>query len=103
MRGIMPEPLPDSKGKIGFILHHLDWFIIIGPPHDWLSTEVSQQDFLQSELWNGPAIRRLVDTKRSTMDPHEAEQIWPALHTQLLATYISETAPIKIVSSVRGS
>ena len=82
MRGIMPEPLRTRKGKIGFNSPLPDWFN--GPLRDWLATEASQQDFLQSELWNGPAIRRLVDTKRSAKWTwHEAEQIWPALHTQL--------------------
>jgi asparagine synthase (glutamine-hydrolysing) len=82
MRGIMPEALRTRKSKIGFNSPLPDWFN--GPLRDWLATEVSQQDFLQSELWNGPAIRRLVDTKRSAKWTwHEAEQIWPALHTQL--------------------
>ncbi|MFZ4984788.1 MAG: asparagine synthase (glutamine-hydrolyzing) [Blastocatellia bacterium] len=82
MRGIMPEALRTRKSKIGFNSPLPDWFN--GPLRDWLATEVRQQDFLQSELWNGPAIRRLVDTKRSAKWTwHEAEQIWPALHTQL--------------------
>ena len=82
MRGIMPEALRTRKSKIGFNSPLPDWFN--GPLRDWLATEVSQQDFLQSELWNGPAIRRLVDTRRSAKWTwHEAEQIWPALHTQL--------------------
>jgi asparagine synthase (glutamine-hydrolysing) len=83
MRGVMPEALRTRKGKIGFNSPLPDWFA--GPLRDWLWEQVNSADFLQSELWDGPAIRDKVARKMrgEAWEWVEAALLWVPVHAHL--------------------
>src|SRR5262249_1281901 len=62
MRGVMPEALRTRKLKIGFNSPLSDWFR--GPLRDWLWEQVNERDFLDSDLWDGRAVRALAEVNR---------------------------------------
>jgi asparagine synthase (glutamine-hydrolysing) len=80
MRGVMPEDLRLRKGKIGFNSPLPEWFN--GPLREWVTAQVHDRDFLQSNLWNGPAICRYVEDRQhaGAWMWDECQRVWPFLH-----------------------
>jgi len=80
---VMPEELRTRKGKIGFNSPLPEWFD--GPLRDWLWEQVNSADFLQSELWDGLAVRDQVGRKLrgEAWAWDEAARVWVFLHAHL--------------------
>ncbi len=84
MRGVMPEALRTRKGKIGFNSPLPDWFN--GPLKRWILEQVNDKDFLQSDLWDGLAIRGFVEQKFRAGDAwtwRECQLVWQFLHAHV--------------------
>jgi asparagine synthase (glutamine-hydrolysing) len=83
MRGIVPEEVRTRRGKIGFNAPLPQW--LAGPLRDWLWDMVNEPSFVESELWNGPALRDFVARKRSGAPWNwvDGEAIWPFLNAHL--------------------
>ena len=59
MVGILPEKIRTRRPKLGFQSPMADWFNgALGP---WIAHEARTPRFLESDLWDGPAIRDLID------------------------------------------
>lgn len=83
MRGVMPESLRTRKGKIGFNSPLPDW--LNGPLKGWMLDQVRDRDFLQSDLWNGPAVSDYVESKSraGAWTTEEAARVWSFLHAHV--------------------
>jgi asparagine synthase (glutamine-hydrolysing) len=93
MRGVMPEQLRTRKDKIGFSPPMFDWFN--GGLGDWVLEQVSSASFLESEIWDGPAIRDFVATRhpRRMWQANECQQVWPFLQAHLWRQVFLERSP----------
>lgn len=88
MRGIVPEPVRTRRGKIGFNAPLPQWFA--GPLRDWLWEMVNAPSFIESELWDGPALRDFVAHKRggAPWSWVDGEAIWPFLNAHLWRAHV---------------
>ncbi len=87
MHGVMPEALRMRRGKIGFNAPLPRWFA--GPLREWIRAAVNSADFLASDLWDGPAVRRFVEERfaAGSWTWSECQEVWP-----LLAAYAWQTS-----------
>lgn len=76
MRGVLPEKIRTRRGKIGFSSPMPNWFN--GAIGDWVQREVQTKAFVESELWNGPAIRDFVNERQQKKDWSQkaAQDVW---------------------------
>ena len=90
MRGTMPEQLRTRRDKIGFMPPLLEWFR--GGLGEVVWTEVQQPTFLESEIWDGPAIRDFVAPRHRTNSwaPGDALRVWPFVQAHLWRKYFLE-------------
>ena len=80
MKGVLPEEIRTRKNKIGFASPMDRWFG--GQLSGWIRDVIESQSFLQSEMWDGPAINKFVNdrTRTGTWSYHEAEKVWPFIN-----------------------
>ena len=64
MHGVVPDPVRLRRDKLGFTAPVSDW--LSGGLADWVWDEVNDPGFQRSELWDGPAVRALVRSKRTS-------------------------------------
>jgi asparagine synthase (glutamine-hydrolysing) len=83
MRGVLPETIRQRTSKIGFRSPMQSWFL--GPLGDWAYEQVHTTRFLESDVWNGPAIRDYVAErhKARTWTETTALRVWPYLQANL--------------------
>jgi asparagine synthase (glutamine-hydrolysing) len=83
MHGVLPEKVRTRKPKLGFGSPIASWFN--GKLGDWMWSEVQTPAFLQSEAWNGPAIRDFVAMKRRSCPWtfQECSRVWRFLQAHL--------------------
>jgi asparagine synthase (glutamine-hydrolysing) len=83
MRGVMPEQLLRRRDKVGFMPPLLEWFRSGLGEVVW--SEVQRPAFLESETWNGPAIRDFVAARHRTNSwaPGDALRVWPFVQAHL--------------------
>lgn len=83
MRGVMPERLRMRRGKIGFSAPLHFWFN--EPLGGWLWEQVNERDFLESESWDGHAIRAFVEAKRraNAWVWGDGHALWPFLQAHV--------------------
>lgn len=74
MRCIMPDKVRLRTSKIGFGSPMEEW--IKGPLRSTILDTVSSQDFLESDVWNGPAIGKTVHTAYEKGDFRTASGFW---------------------------
>lgn len=85
MKGKMPESIRTRKTKIGMGAPLNDWF------NDQLSTyildQVSSQEFLNSNYWNGKEIKKMVDDncKNKSWQLNEAQSFWNILNAFIIS------------------
>ena len=94
MRNTMPEKLRTRKDKIGFSPPMSTWFN--GGLGDWVSEQVRSASFLDSAVWNGPAIRDHVEARRRAgpWTEDDSERVWPFVQAQLWRQlFLEEPAP----------
>jgi asparagine synthase (glutamine-hydrolysing) len=87
MRGIVPEEVRTRRDKVGFNAPLPQWFA--GPLRTWLWELVNEPSFIDSELWDGPALRDFVARKRSgaAWAWVDGETIWPFVNAHLWRTH----------------
>jgi asparagine synthase (glutamine-hydrolysing) len=79
MRGVMPEELRTRKGKIGFQSPMVDWFN--GVMRDWVWEQVQSRSFLDTDTWDGRAIRDFVAARRGkAWTGADCNRVWRFLH-----------------------
>jgi asparagine synthetase B (glutamine-hydrolysing) len=80
MKHRIPRAIRTRRAKIGFNSPMLDWFR--GPLRVMLRDVVREREFLDSDLWDGPAIAAAVDRHLATdrWTWNEALRVWTFLH-----------------------
>ena len=72
MNGVLPEPVRLRRDKLGYNAPVAHW--LNGGLGDWLWSELNDQEFLRSELWDGRSLLALARAKRQQGTPwHPAE------------------------------
>jgi asparagine synthase (glutamine-hydrolysing) len=93
MVGVIPDSLRLRKTKVGFGSPMVTWFE--GPLRPWLEAVVNSPAFLESDLWDGPRVRRYI--KRRMVEGwlwRDIERVWPLLQTHLwLQMFIERRQP----------
>lgn len=76
VRPLLPAEVVDRRWKVGFSSPLADWFS--GPLQTWVRDLVRQPDFLASDVWDGPLIKREVDAIAAggTWTPDQAGRVW---------------------------
>jgi asparagine synthase (glutamine-hydrolysing) len=72
MRGVLPEAVRLRRDKLGYnapVAYWLDRGL-----GDWFWSELNDQEFLRSELWDGPALLALARAKRQSDTPWHPEE-----------------------------
>jgi asparagine synthase (glutamine-hydrolysing) len=93
MRGIVPEEVRTRRDKVGFNAPLPQWFA--GPLRSWLWDLVNEPSFIESELWDGPALRDFVARKRDGLPWAwiDGETIWPFVNAHLWRKHFLHAAP----------
>jgi asparagine synthase (glutamine-hydrolysing) len=83
MTGVLPEVIRTRMAKIGFRSPMQSWFN--GELGTWVAEQVQTDAFLDSDLWDGPAIRDLVLARHANHSWSEGDalRIWPFLQANL--------------------
>jgi asparagine synthase (glutamine-hydrolysing) len=86
MMGLMPEVIRTRKRKIGINAPMIEWFS--GELKEFILDEVNSSEFLQSEIWNGPAIRDFVEDRmnNNSWKWNDRTRFWPYLNAHILMT-----------------
>lgn len=94
MRGVVPDPLLERRDKIGFMPPLLEWLRSGLGDVAWES--VQRPEFVESELWDGPAIRDFVAARHrsNSWAPGDALEVWPFVQAQLWRENFLERAPL---------
>lgn len=84
MRGVLPEQIRTRTTKIGFLAPLANW--MNADLGEWASARVRRKSFLESDIWNGPAIRDFFVPRHANKAWNEGDsrQIWRYLHADLL-------------------
>ena len=80
MRGLMPESIRTRTKKIGFTTPLDDW--ARGALKPWLLDTVASRRFQDSAVWNGAAVRALVE--RSVAGSGSLNPVWPIINAHVL-------------------
>jgi asparagine synthase (glutamine-hydrolysing) len=72
MRGVLPELVRLRREKLGYNAPVSHW--LSGGLGDWLWNELNDQEFLRSDLWDGPALLALARVKRESGAPWQPEE-----------------------------
>jgi hypothetical protein len=80
MRGLMPEDIRLRTNKIGFTSPLDQW--ARGALKPWLLDVVASRRFLESSIWNGPAVRDTVE--RSIAGAGSLNPVWPIINAHVL-------------------
>ncbi len=91
MRGILPELIRKRKRKLGFGYPFSYWWR--GPMKTFMLDYINTRDFLQSEIWNGPAIRDLVETSYKSDASTDVMNICSYIQASRLMTLFKERCP----------
>lgn len=82
MFGIMPESIRLRKSKIGFASPMVEWYKNALKP--FVLDLVSSREFLESEIWDGSAIREFVEDCYGRGDYQSAVKSWKYIQTMIL-------------------
>jgi asparagine synthase (glutamine-hydrolysing) len=80
MRGLVPEPTRVRTQKIGFIGPVDKW--ATGALKEWLLDLSGSRRFIESSVWNGPAVRSVV--KRAVRGETRIAPVWPIFQAYAL-------------------
>ena len=80
MQGTMPDMIRLRRTKVGFISPIDHW--ARGTLKSWLLDLCASRRFLESSVWNGPAIKATVE--RATIGEAEVFPVWPMLNAYAL-------------------
>ncbi|HSX24414.1 MAG TPA: asparagine synthase (glutamine-hydrolyzing) [Candidatus Andersenbacteria bacterium] len=85
VKGLMPEEVRLRTNKIGFTSPMDHWFA--GPLQGWLLKTIEDKDFLNSNIWDGFAVREYVKKCIDNQEWSKISTLWPifnAHHTMRL-------------------
>jgi asparagine synthase (glutamine-hydrolysing) len=80
MQGVMPDVIRLRKTKVGFISPLDHW--VRGALKSWVLDLCTSRAFLENSVWNGPAIRAVVE--RATTGGADIYPVWPMLNAHAL-------------------
>ncbi|HLJ02892.1 MAG TPA: asparagine synthase (glutamine-hydrolyzing) [Solirubrobacteraceae bacterium] len=94
MRGVMPEPLLARRDKIGFMPPLREWFA--GGLGEVAWDAVQRPEFVESEIWDGPAIRDFVEARHraNNWGPGDSLRVWPFVQAELWRGIFLERTPL---------
>ena len=83
MRGMVPEPVLVRRDKLGFTPPLADWFRY--DLSDWLLDLMTSRMFLDNPLWDGAALRNMVETglHDRSLTWNTLSIVWPFVHAAL--------------------
>ena len=83
MRGIIPEKIRTRKPKIGFISPLQNW--LNGDLGNWVWHRVGTKRFLESDIWDGVAIRDFIESRHrsKTWSMADGWRVWRYLQADL--------------------
>jgi asparagine synthase (glutamine-hydrolysing) len=83
MRGVLPEKVRTRRAKLGFSSPMPNWFN--GALGDYVWNEIQSPRFLESDLWNGRAIRDFAATRHRDKSWRlaDAQRVWRFVQAHL--------------------
>jgi asparagine synthase (glutamine-hydrolysing) len=94
MRGTLPEFVRMRSSKIGFANPMAQW--LGGPLKTFALDTVNSSGFLESQVWNGPAISQALEAGYKNGDLSQAVQFWPYLQTYVLTKAFLGKRPARL-------
>jgi hypothetical protein len=88
MQGLMPEDIRLRTNKIGFTSPLDQWGR--GALRTWLLDTVSSRRFLESTVWNGPAVRSTVE--RAVAGAGSLNPVWPIINAHVIGETFAAAA-----------
>lgn len=88
MRGVLPESIRTRATKVGFASPVLQW--VDGPLKPFIMETLTSSGFLDSEIWDGPAIRKIIEQAYDKGDLATIRHFWHCLQTQRLFETFAE-------------
>ena len=92
MQGVLPESIRIRKGKLGFSSPMPVWYQY-GLRGQILDT-INSQQFLQSDIWNGPVIRDFTESCYRKEDYSSAVKSWKYIQALFLMNSFEQAARI---------
>jgi asparagine synthase (glutamine-hydrolysing) len=80
MEGLVPDPIRLRTNKIGFVSPVYAWSR--GALNVWARDICASRSFLDSEVWNGVAVRLVVE--RAIAGQTGIHSVWPIIHAHVL-------------------
>jgi asparagine synthase (glutamine-hydrolysing) len=96
MRGVLPEKVRTRKPKIGFDSPMQTW--LNGDLGDWVWERANSKRFLESDIWDGAAIRDFIATRHrsKTWTEEDGRRVWHYLQADLWReTFFERTAELR--------
>ena len=90
MRGVLPEPIRIRKGKLGFSSPMPVWYQYA--LRDRVLDTVNSQQFLKSDIWNGPVIRDFTESCYRKEDYSSAVKSWKYIQALFLMNSFERAA-----------
>ena len=88
MRGILPEGIRTRKSKLGFASPMPSWYSkSLGP---YVLDTLNSKQFLESDIWNGPAIQHFTEECFKNQDYISAVKSWKYIQAQILMKSFQE-------------
>lgn len=78
VKGLMPEEVRLRTSKVGFTAPMNHWFA--GSLQGWLLRTIDDKDFLESNIWDGPAIQQYVKKCIANKQWNNISALWPILN-----------------------
>lgn len=86
MKGLMPDSIRLRKQKIGLNAPMVEWFS--GPLKQFLTDTISSGSFLESGIWDGPAVRSFFEAKLKdgSLSYSDCLRVWPYINAHIIMT-----------------
>ena len=82
LRTIMPARVVHRRSKLGFITPLEAW--VDGDLGKFIRDRVASRTFLESAIWNGPALRQTAEQALAESDGPTVRRVWPFVQADLL-------------------
>ncbi len=82
LRAIMPYNVVHRRSKLGFITPFESW--IGGRLGQFIRDRVASRSFLESAIWDGPALRSVAEQAVAEGDGATTRRVWPFIQADLL-------------------
>lgn len=101
MRGLMPEVVRTRTRKVGFPLPLYSWFQ--GPLHGFILDCVGSRRFLDSAIWDGPAVKDRVEKAIANRDLGRLRHLWSFVQADRLIEGLAAKAALFQQTNVPGA